>query len=175
MRQTRLDTLLAIAILALSLGLCAQASDDPALPPDRVGLKPTDIVRMQLDALQTNGQGDDGIALVWEFTSPRNQQVNGPLPRFVQMIHHGFADLLNSQSYELGQAQMHDGNASVPVRLTCAAGNLHGYVFWLSLDHDGERDGHWLTEGVTTVDIPQPQTPPAAPRPPAPPTARKSI
>lgn len=152
--------------------LFAFASAAAELPSDKAGLYPDDVVAMQLNALQNNDEKDSGIALTWEYTSPANQIANGPYPRFARMIHQAFGDLLQSQNFDVGAAKVEDGGASVPVRLVCAAGKTHGFIFWLSMEHQGDRDGHWLTEGVSPVPIPQePATPGRPPQPPAAPPA----
>ncbi len=155
-----------IGLLGPLLGTAAE------LPPDQTGLYPDDVVALQMSALQDNDAQDSGIALVWEYTSPANQRANGPYPRFARMIHESFGDLLHSRNFDVGAAKLEDGGASVPVRLVCAAGNTHGFIFWLTMEHPGDRDGHWLTEGVTPVPLPQdaPGAPTADTRP-VPPSA----
>ncbi len=156
-----------VGLLAWGLGVFGAMAAE--LPRDRAGLLPDDVVELQLSALQSNDEQDTGIALTWEYTSPANQQVNGPFERFSQMIHQTYGDLLQSQDFVIGAANVEDGGASVPVRLTCAAGKTHGFIFWLSMEHPGDRDGHWLTEGVSPIPVPQEPASPA--RPPKPPAA----
>lgn len=153
-------------VAALGL-LCPLFSAAAELSRDQTGLYPDDVVTLQLSALQDNDAQDSGIALTWEYTSPENQRANGPYTRFARMIHESYGDLLQSRSFDVGAAKIEDGGASVPVRLVCAAGNTHGFIFWLTMEHSGERDGHWLTEGVTPVPLPQdaPGSPPPDDRP----------
>ncbi len=159
-------------VCAFAGALCAFTSVAAELPSDKAGLYPDDVVALQLNALQNNDEKDSGIALTWEYTSPANQLANGPYSRFARMIHQAFGDLLQSQNFDIGAAKVEDGGASVPVRLVCAAGKTHGFIFWLSMEHQGDRDGHWLTEGVSPVPLPpEPAIPGRPPQPPAAPPA----
>ena len=151
---------LLLALLA-ALPLRAGAAE---LPRDRDNMLPSDVVRLQLEALQANDDEDTGIARVWEYTSPRNRAANGPYARFVQMIHAGFGDMLQSRDFRLGEGQSDAEGVQIPVRLTCAWGNAHGYIFLLSREHPGDVDGLWRTEGVIEIDLgdtPPDPTPPA--------------
>ena len=52
------------------------------------GIKPVEVVRIQLTGLQQNDLEfkDSGIAPTWTFAHPNNKKVTGPLDNFKTMI-----------------------------------------------------------------------------------------
>ncbi|GIT70838.1 MAG: hypothetical protein Ct9H300mP28_06520 [Pseudomonadota bacterium] len=49
-------------------------------------LKPNDVVRLQLLAMQQNDDSDFGIEVTFRFASPANKKQTGPLKRFIRLV-----------------------------------------------------------------------------------------
>eukprot|EP00435_Cladocopium_sp_Y103_P005726 s4255_g1.t2 len=119
-----------------------------ALPEE--GRSATEVVRLQLTALQENNpENDDGIAKTFDFASTRNKAVTGPLPRFAHMIHAGYPLLLNSQNFTLLSAlQLGPTEYAVRVEIlgNLQMGNQKGIFVW-QLSDSGDGTG-WRTDAV---------------------------
>ena len=132
----------------------AGAEPDPSLSPHQA-------VSLQLAAMGNNDfpVPDSGIAVAYAFASPRNQEVTGPLANFAQMIHQGYAAMLNFRSVEVREPRIEEGTALVPVELTQHNGSQVLYLFIMSRYALPGCDGCWLTDAV--LDSPQGQDPDA--------------
>ena len=59
-------------------------------------LNPSDVVRVQLNAMQQNGPSNFGIEVTFRFASPSNKRFTGPLKRFIQLVKNpSYKHLLN--------------------------------------------------------------------------------
>lgn len=128
----------------------AQAESRVAHRPDP-SLTPTDVVRIQLDALKANDElaGDAGIATVFQFASPANRSITGPLDRFIDLVKTPeYRPMLNHRHAEAGPLVTSGDLAEQRVRITSAAGDEVTYVFVLSRQRAGAYAGCWMTEGV---------------------------
>ena len=126
----------------------AGAEPDPSLSPHQA-------VSLQLAALGNNDLPvpDSGIAVAYAFASPANQEATGPLANFAQMIHQGYAAMLNFRSVAVGEPRMEAGTALVPVELTQHNGSQVLYLFIMSRHALPDCEGCWLTDAV--LDSPQ--------------------
>jgi len=113
-------------------------------------LSPEDVVRIQLDALRDNDRPspDSGVALVFRFASPGNRAQTGPLPRFAEMIHSGYAEMLNHREARLHQGLVQGDEAIQPVELLARDGSAHRYLFILSRQAEPPCAGCWMTDSV---------------------------
>lgn len=114
-------------------------------------LTPSEVVRIQLTALQTNDEmrGDPGIATVFQFASPANRAITGPLDRFVDLVKTPeYRPMLNHRAAEPGPLVTTGDLAEQRVMITSAAGERISYVFVLSRQRTGAYAGCWMTEGV---------------------------
>lgn len=143
-------------ILIFPISLCI--ADTRASSPN-AELTPGDVVRIVVDALKTNNpdNNDDGIAKVFEFASPGNKSVTGPLPRFTDMIKGGFGDMLNHVDSEFGEIDVQEKTALQAVWLTAPDGRETGYVFQLGKQTTGEFEGMWMTESVWPLGARKPK------------------
>ena len=67
-------------------------------------ITPAEVVAIQLMGLKNNdlAETDFGIRQTWSFAHPKNRNVTGPFPRFVQMLKGpGYSVLLNHKSHEI--------------------------------------------------------------------------
>ncbi len=148
----RLRFILCLAAMLPTICLAAPAS---APSPD---LSAVQVVQLQLRALQHNDvpHADAGIALVYAFTTPRNRAQTGPLSRFSNMIHRGYAGLLDHQSATLAPARIDGDRALQGVELIDHAGSVREYVFLLSRMHAPPYAECWMVDGVVERAVPRP-------------------
>ena len=134
------------AVAAPSLHVKLNASQ--ALTPTP-SLTPIDVVRIQVDALRQNSPSDEGIILTYQFASPRNKRVTGPLQRFVDMVRSAPYDrLINHQSVRYGPTAITADKAYQPVIVTDGAGQEAGYIWALSRQVNGVFKDCWMTDAV---------------------------
>jgi len=111
-------------------------------------LGPSDVVRLQLEALRHNDASDRGIAAAFRFASPENRANTGPLPRFARMIRDGpYAVMLRYEAATYGAVVIRGGEALQRVTLV-APGEVATFLFLLSRQTKGECAGCWLTDSV---------------------------
>jgi len=133
-------------------------ADNQTIGPN-TELTPSEVVQIVVDALKSNDptNNDDGIATVFEFASPGNKSVTGPLQRFTDMIKGGFGDMLNHVKSEFGEIDIEDKTALQAVWLTSPDGSETGYVFQLGKQTTGEYENMWMTESVWPIGKRKPQ------------------
>ena len=78
---TRVAIFILVSIAFTAPGLAAQSGDLSRTSP-HPSLKPLDVVRIVMNALQRNDAGgaNNGIAITYKFASPANRRMTGPLP-----------------------------------------------------------------------------------------------
>ena len=132
-------------ISTLLLFYCVQGF---ALQPS-AELSPQQVVRYQLDSLRTNNADNDGIASTFEFASPANKRMTGPLSRFSALFDNPrYAPMLNHQSSDI-EALSNDGQyASFSIELVDQNGSIHHYRFELSRQVGGSCTQCWMTDSV---------------------------
>lgn len=121
---------------------------DGPRPDPRLG--PETVVRIVLDALKANGEsGDSGIAVVFEFASPTNRAITGPLDRFVELVKSPvYRPLLGHRSARQGPVLVMGDEAQQLVTIITKEGEEVEFLFALSLQHQGRYRDCWLTDGV---------------------------
>jgi len=137
-------------------------------------LSPVQVVTNQMLALHSND--DKGMAQCFEFASPSNRAVTGPLARFAGMIRTAYGVMCTAKHGWVGEVQVDDEQlddllqASIlVVYSTCPEGfhppHSQFLVFCFYLEkQQSERAGYkdcWMTSGVGG---PQPLNPAAATR-----------
>ena len=126
-------------------------------------LSPSEVVRIQLEALQHNDspQPDAGIAMVFRFSSPGNRAQTGPLPRFSEMLRNGYPQMLNHREVRLPPPLVQDNEAIQPVEVVSQDGAAYRYLFILSRQTEPPYTGCWMTDSVVTdPDLAPPPSPP---------------
>ena len=141
-------------ILITFLLAAAVAADPPASTQPSPRLTPSDVVRMQLDALRHNDDpsADSGIAVAFALASPQNQAQTGPLPRFIRMVHESYPELLNHRDARLPAAKIRGDEAWQPVELTDRDGRRLRYLFILRRQAAPPCAGCWMTDGVIPAE-----------------------
>ena len=128
------------------------------LPGPRPEYKPEQVVQIVMDVLQNNDADDSGIAVTFNFASPDNKKVTGPLERFVPMVKTpAYRPMIGCKEVSLAKPVVTDDQAVQAVTVTAADGAKVQYVFLLSKQPDGEFKGCWMTDGVFRVEPRKPE------------------
>lgn len=123
------------------------------LPQPRPEYKPEQVVQIVMDALQNNDADDSGIAVTFNFSSPDNRAVTGPLERFIPMVKNPvYGPMIRCKDVQYGEAIVKDDQAGLLVVVMDADGNKAHYLFRLSKQADGEFKGCWMTDAVVRVE-----------------------
>lgn len=116
-------------------------------------LAPSEVTRIQLEALRSNTPINEGIALTFRFASPANKRVTGPLPRFARMLKSPPYDrLLNHTSVDYGPVRIIDDKAYQPIVVTDTEGQKVGFLWILSRQPDGQFKDCWMTDAVISSE-----------------------
>ena len=115
-------------------------------------LNPSDVVKMQLTAMQQNDASNLGIEVTFRFASPSNRRYTGPLERFIRLVKNpSYIHLLNHLDVNFMDPIIENGMAIQDVVLTTSNGKRIGYRFRLSLQQSEQYKDCWMTDAVTPV------------------------
>lgn len=146
----------ALMTLALGLGWGANPIVGAELETQPVGegpapdptLGPTEVVRIQLDALRESQGEEPGIGVAFRFASPSNRQQTGPLQRFSRMIRQGeYRLMLSYREAEYAPVEIQGERARQRVTLYGAT-QTTTYTFLLSRQTDVPYENCWMTDAV---------------------------
>ena len=147
-----------VLVLFLPAILLLTSSNEGALDPEpSPDLAPEEVIRLQVEALQTNDEPSDdaGIATAFRFASPENQAVTGPLERFTEMVKGPvYRDMLRFERAEYSPIVVRGEEAAQRVTLVLADGRRVAFVFGLSRQSGGRYDGCWMTDAVIPQEAP---------------------
>lgn len=118
-------------------------------------LTPDEVVRIVLDALRHNDKPgpDFGIRTTFNFASPGNRAVTGPLSKFAEMIKNSLYNILiGYQEARIEPAQITGDRASVLVNITGSTGLPAVFVFKLSRQTHPPYRGCWMTDSVMPAE-----------------------
>jgi hypothetical protein len=147
--------LLGAVPLLVSAAVSPQPTDEPKVAGPAPGLDPSEVVRIQVEALRNNSLLDEGIEMTYRFASPGNKRVTGPLVRFTAMVHSAPYDrLLNHRSARYGPLVVSDDEAYQRVIIIDSAGEEIAYHWVLSRQSEGQYTDCWMTDGVLPVQRP---------------------
>ncbi len=145
-RVTALLVVLAAPVGATHL---TQTEPDPSLSPQ-------DVVSIQIEALQHNDTPyqDRGIEVTFNFASPTNKCMTGPLERFKVMVRNPiYGPMINHRSARYENVRVEGDFAQVDAILQSNDGQYLGYRFMLSPQHDNRYEGRWMTDAVYRFNI----------------------
>ena len=112
-------------------------------------LTPTEVVKIQINALRMNNETDDGIAVAFRFASPENRRHTGPLPRFASLVKSApYNPLLYHSEAYFSPLGVSGQRAVQLVGLKDEFGGTYLYVFVLSKQSSGDYKGCWMTDEV---------------------------
>ena len=157
--------LLGITVLLVVLAAPVGATHLPRTDPDP-SLSPHDVVRIQIEALQHNDTPyeDRGIEVTFNFASPTNKRMTGPLERFKLMVRNPvYGPMIDHRSAEYQNVKVEGDFAQVDVILESKDGQSR---WTLRRVPDGRGVGPFLlgcrsilgdlnTEPEGIIDIPR--------------------
>ena len=117
-------------------------------------LKPNDVVKLQLLAMQQNDDSDFGIEVTFRFASPANKKQTGPLKRFIGLVRNpSYRPLLNHINATFIELTVEEVFAIQDVIITTSNGERIGYRFRLSIQKGPLYPGCWMTDSVTPFKV----------------------
>ena len=141
--------LFAATIASLAADHLSQTEPDPSLSP-------RDVVSIQMEALRNNDTPyrNRGIEVTFNFASPANKRMTGPLERFTAMVRNPiYAPMINHQTARYGKLMIEGDIASIDVILVTEDGVYVGYRFTLSRQHGNQYEGSWMTDAVVPFEV----------------------
>ena len=156
-----MTTIARVSMLCLALGFTGvsakhststgAATANPHLSAELVpvpGLAPDEVIRIQIEALRHNDDGDRGIEVAFRFASPGNKSNTGPLSRFISMIKGGsYALMLDFREANFEPVEIRDNRARQRVTLTGSKQSV-SYWFYLSRQTIEPFVDCWMTDAV---------------------------
>jgi hypothetical protein len=127
----------------------------PHTKPDP-SLSPRDVVSIQIEALHNNDTPYEnrGIEVTFNFASPANKRMTGPIERFAAMVRNPiYAPMINHQTARYGKLMIEGDIASIDVILISEDGAYVGYRFTLSRQHGNQYEGSWMTDAVVPFEV----------------------
>ena len=126
------------------------------LPEPSPELSAKEVVRLQVDALGRNDEPreDAGIEAAFNFASPDNKRVTGPLRRFRTLFDTpAYGPMIDHQGATYSEAEVEDGTARIGVILQTESEGRVGYLFRLSLQSSPPHEDCWMTDAVQRVPL----------------------
>ncbi len=150
-----MNQLIRIAALLVVLAAPVGATHLPQTEPDP-SLSPQDVVSIQIEALRNNDTPYEnrGVEVTFNFASPANKRMTGPLERFKVMVRNPiYGPMINHRKAEYENLVAEGDFAKIDVILTSKEGVYLGYRFILSRQHGNRYEGSWMTDAVIPFDI----------------------
>jgi opacity protein-like surface antigen len=146
--------LLAAALFAATAAPMV-AADLPQTKPDP-SLSPQDVVSIQIEALRNNDTPYEnrGIEVTFNFASPANKRITGPIERFAAMVRNPiYAPMINHRTAKYGKLMIEGEIASIDIILISEDGAYVGYRFTLSRQQGSQYEGSWMTDAVVPFEV----------------------
>ena len=128
----------------------AWANHFPNTEPDP-SLSPQDVVSIQIEALQNNDTPYEnrGIEVTFNFASPANKRMTGPLERFKAMVRgQVYGPMIDHRDARYENLMVEGEVAQIDVIINSRKGEYLGYRFVLSRQHGNRYEGCWMTDAV---------------------------
>ncbi len=113
---------------------------------------PHQAIKTVFDALKTNDtpRENAGIETAFNFASPSNKKVTGPLPKFIAMVKSpNYETMVDHKSAEVFTNTRVQGDIAVQrVRVISKSGKIVTFDFLMSKD---KETACWMTDGVVIV------------------------
>ena len=135
--------------LVIVLAALAQAAEP--VGPD-AAIRPEDVVRIQLEALQHNDEPtkDAGIRQARMLAHPDNRRFTGPLTRFAQMIRSpAFRPPIGHAAHTIEPGVAAGPRVTFKVTIETADGAVFEYGWVVGQVTRGPDTGAWMTTGVS--------------------------
>ena len=147
--------LVRITALLVVLAEPVGATHLPQTEPDP-SLSPRDVVSIQIEALRSNDipHEDTGIEVTFNFASPANKRMTGPLERFKVMVRSPtYGPMINHRTARYENLMVEGDLAQIDVIINSQQGEYLGYRFILSRQHGNQYEGSWMTDAVFRFDV----------------------
>ncbi len=154
-RVSAIKQLVRAAALLVVLGTAAGAADMLRTEPDP-SLSPRDVVGIQIEALRNNDIPYEGrgIEVTFNFASPANKRMTGPLERFKSMVHGpAYQPMINHRGARFENLLVENESARIDVILQSRQGEYLGDRFILSRQHGKRYEGSWMTDAVYRFNV----------------------
>ena len=143
---------LIVFISILSFQVWASYDIENAYPEPE--LKPNEVVKLQLLAMQQNDDSDFGIEVTFRFASPSNKIQTGPLKRFIRLVRNpSYRPLSNHINATFLELNIEEDFAVQDVIITTSNGERIGYRFRLSIQKGPLYPGCWMTDSVIPFKV----------------------
>ena len=142
-------------LIAVCIASTAAGSDLSRTVP-HPSLSPLDVVKIVMNALQKNDEPSKnrGIAVTFNFASPANKNVTGPIERFVHMVSGPiYGQMVDHLGAVYEKIRIKGDSASIDVIIKVVSGKFVGFRFLLTKQRDNEFDGTWMTDSVTPIEV----------------------
>ena len=142
-------------LVAVCIASTAAGSDLSRTTP-HPSLSPLDVVKIVMNALQRNDKPSKnrGIAVTFNFASPANKNVTGPIERFVNMVSGPvYGQMVDHLGVVYEKIKIKGDSASIDVIIKVVSGKFVGFRFLLTKQRDNEFDGTWMTDSVTPIEV----------------------
>ena len=119
-------------------------------------LSPLDVVKIIMNALQKNDEPSKnrGIRVTFNFASPANKKVTGPVERFVNMVSGPvYGQMVDHLGAVYEKIRIKGDSASTDVIIKVVPGKFVGFRFFLTKQRGNEFDGTWMTDSVTPIEV----------------------
>ena len=127
-----------------------------SIPGPSPELSPREVVQLQVEALGTNDEpfAEAGIAAAFNFASPANKRVTGPLVRFRTLFDtSAYGPMIDHTGATYSQVRVAGRTAQMGVLLNTRDGGQVGYVFRLSKQTEPPHEACWMTDAVMRVEV----------------------
>ena len=117
-------------------------------------LKPNEVVKLQLLAMQQNDDSDFGIEVTFRFASPSNKIQTDPLKRFIRLVRNpSYRPLLNHINATFLELNIEEDFAVQDVIITTSNRERIGYRFRLSIQKGPLYPECWMTDSVIPFKV----------------------
>jgi hypothetical protein len=147
-----------LVLLLLILGLTLNARDAldaPDVTEPNPKLSAEQVIAIQLRALRDNAKldNDRGIKITFNFASPSNRQMTGPLPRFIEMVKNPlYVIMFTFERCERGPLEREGNEVRQRVTLIDKEGKRAIFLFVLSKQKLPPYRDCWMTDSVFRVN-----------------------
>ena len=117
--------------------------------PDK-NFTPYDVVKIQLEALQSNDESDQGIKQTWLFAHPNNKKATGPYERFKGMIEgEQYKILLNHVSHKINLIMNTKEKHIFRIEILAESKKLYFYEWHVEKGTEKNCNSCWFTSAVS--------------------------
>ena len=111
---------------------------------------------IQVEALGNNDTPykDRGLEVTFNFASPGNKRMTGPIERFKAMVRGPtYRPMIDHRGASFEKLVVEGDSARIDVILFSKDGLYLGYRFFLSRQRGNAYEGSWMTDAVVPFDI----------------------